>query len=289
MNPERATELITSQFPELNVKSIGVLEGGWDNYVYLVNGKTVFRFPIREEFIPSMKAEIELLSGLDDFPVGIPCYEYVSESGHFFAGYSFIEGVPLNLVPGIPEGITRDMVSIIQYFKTLDNSRVESSGIPVYSPDSWKRKQTSMLEAFEKTLSGHINPNVFSEAESQIDSLLGEIPESSFTLVHSDMYRGNVLAKPDYSGINAVIDWQEAAIGDIALDVAALTLDFGQEFTVGLAGKTFSSGDSGALQRVRLYQKMEPFHILEHRLENNEMHDVDELVRRIEESFLKKE
>lgn len=289
MNPEKAAELIDSQFPELNVRTIKVLEGGWDNYVYLVNGKTVFRFTMREEFIPSMKAEIELLSCLNDFPVGLPCYEYVSESGHFFAGYSYIEGVPLHQVPGISEGITRDMVSIIQYLKTLDNTRVESSGIPVYSPDSWKRKQSSMLDSFRKKLSGHINQDVFTEAESQIDSLFAEIPESAFTLEHSDLYRGNVLAEPDNSGINAVIDWQEAAIGDIALDLAALSLDFGQEFTSMLAGKTLSPTDPEALKRARLYQKVEPFHILEHRFENSDMHDVDELVKRIEKSFLKKE
>ncbi len=286
MDAEKAGELITSSFPDLEIRSIELLQGGWDNYVFLVNGRSVFRFPIKKEFIPSLKSEIRLLSMLDGFPVRVPKYVHVAQSGPFFAGYTFIDGMPLNTVPEITEGITGDMVSIVEYLRDLEVAEVAPSGIPAYSVETWKSRMSSMVDGFRKSLLSHVNEDVFITAHSQIDGLLPGVPESSFRLVHSDLYRGNVLVKPGLSGISAVIDWQEAAIGDIALDVAALALDFGREFTARLAEKTLLMRDTEALQRAMLYQRLEPFHILEHRIEKEEMHGVPDLVKRIEKSFL---
>lgn len=288
MDPEKAEKTITLSFPDLEVRSIEPLEGGWDNYVFLVNRNMVFRFPIKEEFIPSMKAEVELLSRMDDFPVGLPVYRYVSDSDPFFAGYGYIEGVPLHRVSVITDGIERDMISIIEYLQEFDVSRIRSTGIPTETPQSWRSKFSNVMENFRRSLSGHLKDDVFEEAHSQIDSLFSKIPESSFTRVHSDMYRGNVLVRKDFSGINAVIDWQEASVGDIAEDVAALAVDFGTEFTSRLVGRTISKKDPDAFHRARLYQKIEPFHILEHRLEHNEFHDVKNIINKIEKSFLEK-
>lgn len=288
MDAGKAEELIACSFPELEIHNIEALEGGWDNYVFLVNGNIVFRFPLKEEFVLSMKAEIELLSRLDGFPVALPGYSFISSSSSFFAGYQFIEGKPLLRVPVMTDGIMGDMVSIIQYLRNLDVSGIESTGIAFHSPETWKDRMSTMLDRFGNTISVYTGDDVFLEAQSQVDKLLSNIPESSFSLIHSDLYRGNVLVRPDFSGITGVIDWQEAAVGDPAMDVAALALDFGREFTARLAEKTQKSIDPEALQRARLYQKLEPFHILEHRVEHNEMDGVERIVKEIRKNFLEK-
>lgn len=285
MDKKSAWELIKTQFPDFEIEDIEFLEGGWDNTVAVVNGSTVFRFPLKDEFIPSMKREIGILSLLDEFPVGIPRYQYVPSGEPFFAGYNFIGGVPLNSIPEITPGIEDDLVSILNHMQGIDVSSLSSSGIPVYGVDSWTRRYQTLLESFRESLSGHLSEQVFQEALNLVDTIFSRIPESSFTLVHSDMYRGNVLVSPDYAGINAVIDWQEASIGDHAIDIAAAGLDFGTEFTKNLTFKCNSNSDDGLFSRVRLYQKLEPFHIAEHYFETGNNRNAEIICKKIEQSF----
>ncbi len=60
INSDKAKKLIESQH-HLSVKSITLLDEGWDNVVYLVNQELIFRFPRRELGVMCMKNEINLL------------------------------------------------------------------------------------------------------------------------------------------------------------------------------------------------------------------------------------
>ena len=47
LSPEQAKCLISTQFPELELKKFTLLGAGWDNTAFLVDERLVFRFPRR--------------------------------------------------------------------------------------------------------------------------------------------------------------------------------------------------------------------------------------------------
>jgi aminoglycoside phosphotransferase (APT) family kinase protein len=68
-----ARRLIASQFPSLPVEPLTLLGEGWDNTVWFVGGRWVFRFPRREVAIPGFEREMAALPLLAPrLPLPIP-------------------------------------------------------------------------------------------------------------------------------------------------------------------------------------------------------------------------
>lgn len=51
-----------------------LLSEGWDNTVWLVDGRWVFRFPRREGVIPGIEREMVLLPRLAPLPIPVPVF-----------------------------------------------------------------------------------------------------------------------------------------------------------------------------------------------------------------------
>jgi aminoglycoside phosphotransferase (APT) family kinase protein len=75
---ELARGLIAVQFPELEPRTLALLGEGWDNSVWLVDDRWVFRFPRRALALPGFDREIAVLPRLAPLlPVPIPVPHYV--------------------------------------------------------------------------------------------------------------------------------------------------------------------------------------------------------------------
>ena len=78
------------------------------------------------------------------------------------------------------------------------------------------------------------------------------IPESSINLVNADMFRGNVIINSSKDRIVGIVDWEDALVAYMALDIAALGLDFGSEGTDRLLDAlSLGIDDPGLGDRVR--------------------------------------
>jgi len=96
INEQIAKQVIESQH-SLIVKTIHVLDEGWDNLVYLVNETYIFRFPRREFGSACLENEIALLPYIASqvsFPLSAP--QWVGRPSDLypypFAGYPMISG-----------------------------------------------------------------------------------------------------------------------------------------------------------------------------------------------------
>jgi hypothetical protein len=100
INEQKAKQLIESQH-SLIVKTIHVMDEGWDNLVYLVNETYIFRFPRREFGLACMENEIALLPYIASqvsFPLSAP--QWIGKPSDLypypFAGYPMIPGKPVS-------------------------------------------------------------------------------------------------------------------------------------------------------------------------------------------------
>jgi aminoglycoside phosphotransferase (APT) family kinase protein len=77
--------LIAGQFPELDVRSLRLVAEGWDNSVWAVDERWVFRFPRRALAVAGVQREIEVLPRLAPLlPLAIPVPVF---GGHPADGY----------------------------------------------------------------------------------------------------------------------------------------------------------------------------------------------------------
>lgn len=90
---------LEDQFPLLMpIASLQCIGEGWDNKVFLLNEKIIFRFPRRQIAIDLIENESRLLNNLQGiFEVAIPHPEYIGKpSSHYpypFHGYPVIKGL----------------------------------------------------------------------------------------------------------------------------------------------------------------------------------------------------
>src|SRR6185295_15436029 len=95
-----ARRLIAEQFPQVSLDAVELLGEGWDNTVWLVDGRWAFRFPRREIALPGVQRELAVLSELaPQVPLPIPVPKWVGEPSEAFPwpffGAEAIEGSEL--------------------------------------------------------------------------------------------------------------------------------------------------------------------------------------------------
>ena len=77
--------MLVSQFPELALDSLRLLGEGFDNSVWLVDERSVFRFPRREVAVAPGERQVALLPRLAPFlPLPIPQPVFVGQPDEHF-------------------------------------------------------------------------------------------------------------------------------------------------------------------------------------------------------------
>src|SRR5271170_47998 len=83
---ELVRNCLQEQFPELlPIENLSCMGEGWDNKVFLVNQRYVFRFPRRKIAVELIEQENKILHALPDFsPLHIPVPEFIGQPSHFY-------------------------------------------------------------------------------------------------------------------------------------------------------------------------------------------------------------
>jgi aminoglycoside phosphotransferase (APT) family kinase protein len=86
VTPELAAELIREQFAALASAAVTLLETGWDNTAFVVDGQWLFRFPRRQIALPGVQREIDVLPMLAPrLPLPIPDPVFVGQPTEHYA------------------------------------------------------------------------------------------------------------------------------------------------------------------------------------------------------------
>jgi aminoglycoside phosphotransferase (APT) family kinase protein len=221
-----ANTLIETQFPELAPAAISLLGYGFDNTVYQVNGRFVFRFPRRELAVGLLKTENQLLPSLaSQLPLSIaePLFFGKPNAGYPwpFTGYHYVQGTP-------PARLTEEeriqSASVLaRFLRTLHHypySKAQELGVPfdeLNRLDMMKRKP-----ALEKYVKQMKKCNLYSKQailESYVDSIQEIKYQEKHVLVHGDLHIKNMIVDQN-NNVSGIIDWGDVHIGHPAVDLA---------------------------------------------------------------------
>jgi aminoglycoside phosphotransferase (APT) family kinase protein len=229
VDPFLASDLIATQFPELQPVSARLIGAGWDNTAYLVNESIVFRFPRRSIAVPLIATEVQLLPWLSlQLPLKIPVPTFrgaPSEKYAWpFAGYRALAGQPLpaaRLSSDARRALTVPLARFLAALHAVPSSEAADHGAPL---DIFERLTVSPRRAVTtERLNGLAAAGVIRDSRS-IEAILDTapvLPPRSGALVHGDLHAGQIIVD-DAGQMVAVIDWGDVHRGDPAVDLAAV-------------------------------------------------------------------
>jgi aminoglycoside phosphotransferase (APT) family kinase protein len=216
-----ARRLIADQFRDVALESLTLLGEGWDNTVWLADGRWVFRFPRRALAIPGVEREIAALRTLAPrLPLPIPEPVFVGTPTDEFPWPWF--GAP-HVAGGEPLGLSVDVRSRLarpfgEFLRALHNADID--GLPA---DPFGRADMSRRVPQTREWLGRLEAAGLWRAPPSVAGVLTTAehlaPPSATVVVHGDLHFRHVMV--DASGtLSGVIDWGDLCRSDPAVDMS---------------------------------------------------------------------
>ena len=233
IDAELAKKLIDEQFPQLAITSINLIGEGWDNRVYLVNEKIVFRFPRRKVAVELIARENKLLPNLPSFAdvvipipyfIGSPSETYPYE----FQGYNLISGTSsyrANLSNNERNLSLPTLAKFLRRLHSIDEKHAILLGaeLQVFDRTEMDRATAVLQERVQAIIDKNIcaiNQHLFQEEINTVKNLKLDFSEKC--LVHADLDCRHLLFND--KKLLGVIDWGDAGINHKAVDLSIIWL-----------------------------------------------------------------
>jgi|SRR5215203_5714644 len=219
-----ARRLIARQFPDVEMGALRLLGEGWDNTVWLVGERCVFRFPRRAVAVPGVEREIATLRRIAPLvPLPIPEPVFIGHADEEFPwpffGAPYIAGrEPLGLDHSARTGLGRPLAEFLQALHSVSVDD-ELPDDPMGRADMAIRVPKADEQVAELEGEG------LWRRPASVDRLFDaavDLPRPKPTaIVHGDLYFRHLLVD-DHDRLTGVIDWGDICRGDPAVDLSVL-------------------------------------------------------------------
>jgi aminoglycoside phosphotransferase (APT) family kinase protein len=228
-----AAELIAGQFPPLRGAPVEALATGWDNTVFLVGGRWVFRFPRRAVALGGLRREVDVLPRLASrLPLPIPLPEFLGvPSGSYpwpFWGARLIAGRELAEADLADTGRAAAAAQAGEFLRALHHPDLAAAAGPGLPVDPMKRADPGVRVPMARARLARLERDGVWPADPAVIGFLADAaaigpPPGPPVLVQGDLHIRHLLV--DASGrACGVIDWGDVCLADPAVD---LSLAFG--------------------------------------------------------------
>lgn len=228
LSKAQARRVILSQFLDIDCDSIDFFGEGWDNRVYLVDRKLLFRFPRRKIAVELMIRENQVLPLIAErFDIKISAPTFVGQASEEFPypfnGYPIITGtvasdlglsdqVRLEILPQFA-GFLRTLHSIREVEARKLGAKEQVLTRTDFVATSKKLKQRLSAVATAVTLDGKVVEKIINSAAS--------VPlDGGHCLIHGDLYSRHLVISQNR--LNGVIDWGDFGVNHPVVDIACL-------------------------------------------------------------------
>lgn len=266
---DRYLKLIQEFIPQIQIKEHKQILDGWDFVVLDINERYIFRFPKRASTVNQLEREIRLLPVLSKtLPLKIPEFEFIcytkQEWCSMFVGYKKIEGVPIskNYVDNSPTMLAKKIGGFLNALHSFPIKKAKELNVEGGNANVWRNQ----YRAFYRWIKKKVFPLVGSKTSEKISSTWEEflLNDQNFlfetVLIHGDLGSEHILIDPEKNAIKGIIDWEDARIGDPALDFVGLMCDLGLPFTERVIQFYKFEIDESFRDRMNFYKRIIPLY-----------------------------
>lgn len=213
----------TNLFPDLKIKSIKEINGGYTSSVFLVNNEVIFKVPLFLYLANCIEREadvIKQLYGKTTLEIPKLLYKAKTSSGLPIVGESVIKGETLTLdkfrkIPIRGQNIILSQIG--EFIKEIQKTKPRSKVI-------YRFDRTSNIEYGEQGYTKTIQKFFSSKEKEAIERILEcfkncKKPEKKFVFSHADLHFKNIIKDPKKNKIAGIIDFGSACYIDKYYDL----------------------------------------------------------------------
>jgi aminoglycoside 2''-phosphotransferase len=212
--------------PDLD--GIREIPGGWSSHTFAVEPDWIFRFPRSEITARGHAKERRLLPVVARFVTfEVPRFEHLGVyEGLEFAGHRRVRGRPL-------DGARADPAALAAMLDELHAVPVAEVRAVLSEADSRAMSWGAYYEELEREVARRVlpllEPAVASEVQRGLRAYLETgLPEpAELCLVHADLGAVHILVDPATGAPRGMIDFEDASLGDPAIDVVGIRIAAG--------------------------------------------------------------
>jgi aminoglycoside 2''-phosphotransferase len=241
---------------KFEVGDVRPILGGWAYWTFEVDSEWVFRFPRTDHVALAAESEQRLLPALAahvDFEVPVPRWSGVCGGRPFF-GYRKLPGRPLRAsdVEREPAVVER-LAAMLRRIHSFDVDtakrllRVEGSVL------GWHRRYQDLRAAAVPQVVDLLDPHTASLIEKGFSSLLDGRLVFTPTLIHRDLGTDHILVDEATARPVGIIDFEDADVGDPAIDFVGFWITLGPERTQPLLDTYRGDLDANFIERIKTY------------------------------------
>jgi len=278
-------QAIAQCFPQLDVRTWKSNEEGWSSFVLEINGDLILRFPRRPEIVPGLRREMALLPALARaLSVAVPQYDYIwpGDEGRTgvcrwpFVGYRKIAGVPLDAAILSP-ALAGHIGAVVSELHAFPPARAAELGVPGGDAAAWRQEYVETYSWVRQLVWPLLAETAREEAAALWEAFLAAETNFRFrpVLVHRDLCGEHILCDPAAGRVNGIIDWEDAAIGDPAIDFVGLLWLCGADFTRQVLAHYAGPVEETLWSRVEFYTRIVPNYRVRFGLETGQADEVE--------------
>lgn len=268
MDVGHCRRVIEREFPQIHVDKCVQLYGGWSSEVFEVNDELIFRFPKSTDTENRLQKEINLLPELAEaLSVQIPHFDSIGRHrSKLFVGYRKISGLPVARV--LPDhsydDLSEQLAKVITEIHSFSADRAAKLRVLRIN---WQSEYSEFYQRTRKNALPLMGKTLQERAVSTWEAFLNDPRNFQFepVFIHRDLSgEAHILCDPDKMEITGIIDWEDAAIGDPAIDFTGIYWDCGEEFAKQVVAKYARKVDETFWERMVFYYKIGPFYQIEY-------------------------
>lgn len=220
--------VVGGQFPELALDSLRLIGEGWNNSVWLVDGRWIFRFPRRKLAVPPVERQVALLPRIAPFlPLPIPQPVFAGRPSEDFRwpffGTPFLPGREIVAVTPDDEARARAARPFAGFLRALHAPELlELEGVETLPVDPMGRADMGVRVARARSRIAELHELGLWEATPAVEEMLEQAsalpPTSRLAVTHGDLHLRHLLLRDDGAPA-AVIDWDDLCRADPAIDL----------------------------------------------------------------------
>lgn len=264
-----ATTLIRQHFPDVQLRTLRPIVGGWDSFVLDVDGELMFRFPLRDDVRASLQREVRLLPLLaPTLTTPVPQFRLIgrgdASAPPIFVGYPKLKGVAMereHLSDGQARALVPALARFLAELHRFPCAQARQAGVRAHTAEQWReRYHRYYLDVQQRVFP--LLPTMLRQRSAQLwENFLQESACFAFqpVLIHGDLAGEHLLCDPQRGMLTGVIDWGDVTIGDPALDVVGLDVQFGREFVEQVVRVSQEQAPRAFWRRMDFYRCFLPF------------------------------
>ncbi len=288
-NEYTENELIEAARNLIPIKKDGtyrLVETGWNSRILIWNEKIAIKFPRDRGSSESLVKESAVVWILKGFPFKVPHYKIVPVDGKIVGIYAFIKGIPLSSLKDLSSSLIDDFYEYFNYTSNFDLRNFQKIDLPVSDRYEWTEKYLGTLDEFKQTLSKYVDREDVNMIQEKFSIASKNIMDNDITLIHGDFYRDNIILSHDGNRINGIIDWGESCVGDMAFDLASLSVDYPESVVIRMLPDTIRGERINHYrERMRIYRAAEPLYTISCMLKYGKTNDLKRILHKFRQNM----